>query len=70
MAKFTLVGVDGNAFAVMGYTANALRRAGLKDEVKTMQDKAMSSDYDNLLRVCVEYVDKANEALGLTDEED
>ena len=28
MEKYTLVGVDGNAFAIMGYTANALKREG------------------------------------------
>lgn len=69
MAKFTLVGVDGNAFCIMGYTANCLREAGLKDEVKEMQEKAMSSDYNNLICVCNDYVEKANEALGLQDDE-
>ena len=51
-----------NAFAVMGYTAKALRREGLSDLIDKMRAKATSGDYNNLLRVCVEYVDKANEA--------
>lgn len=60
--KYSLVGVDGNAYAVMGYTAKAMRREGFsQEEIKEMQDKAMSDDYDNLLMVCMEYVDKANE---------
>lgn len=68
MSRFTLVGVDGNAFCVMGYTANALREAGLKDQIKKMQSEAMSGDYNNLICVCADYVEKANEAMGLEDD--
>lgn len=60
--KYDLVGVDGNAFAVMGYTARALKLEGLRDLVPEMQEKAMSGNYNNLLCVCLEYVTKANEA--------
>lgn len=69
MKAFNLVGVDGNAFSLMGYTANALRKAGLGDKVDEMRKKAMSGDYDNLICVCNEYVEMANEALGLEDED-
>jgi hypothetical protein len=68
MERFTLVGVDGNAFSVMGYTERALRKAGLQDKVDEMYEKAESGDYYNLLAVCSRYVRMANEALGLTDE--
>lgn len=70
MKRFTLVGVDGNAFSIMGYTANALRKAGLKDKADEMYDRATSGDYYNLIAVCDEYVEMANEALGLEDDED
>lgn len=60
--KYSLVGVDGNAFSIMGYTGQALKREGMRDLVGEMQKKAMSGDYDNLLRVCMEYLDKANAA--------
>lgn len=60
--KYDLVGVDGNAFSVMGYTARALKLEGLRDLVPEMQEKAMSGNYNNLLCVCLEYIDKANEA--------
>ena len=60
MAKYDLVGVDGNAFCVMGYTARALQREGLGDLCDEMRTKAMSGDYDNLLCVCMDYIDKAN----------
>ena len=61
MAKYCLVGQDGNAFALMGYTARALRNEGLGNLVDEMQSKAMSGDYYNLIRVCDEYCDMANE---------
>lgn len=60
--KYSLVGVNGNAYAVMGYTAKAMRREGFsQEEIDEMYEKAKSGDYDSLLMVCMEYVDKANE---------
>ena len=38
--KYDLVGVDGNAFAVMGYTARALSREGLSGLVSQMRKEA------------------------------
>ena len=73
MVKYNLVGVDGNAFSIMGYTARALRREGLGNLVDEMQKKAMSGDYYNLIAVCDEYVEMANEKAaenGYEDEED
>lgn len=64
--KYDLVGVDGNAFAIMGYTSSALRREKLGGLVSEMMDRAMSGDYYNLISVCSEYIDKANEAAGDT----
>ena len=58
--KYNLVGVDGNAYAVMGYTSRALKNEGLPNLVSEMQEKAMSGDYNNLLCVCMEYLDIAN----------
>ena len=60
MSRFSLVGVDGNAFSVMGYTARALKRSGHPDLVDKMHEEATSGDYDNLLSVCMEYIDIAN----------
>lgn len=62
MAKYTLVGVNGNAFSVMGYTSRALKNEGLGDLTEEMREKATSGDYQNLLFVCMDYVEKANEA--------
>ncbi len=52
-----LVGKDGNAFAIMGEVSKTLRKAGLGDKVAEYKAKAMSGDYDNLLRVSMEYVE-------------
>lgn len=70
MKKYSLVGVDGNAFAIMGYTAKVLKMAGLYEKVPEMREEAMSGDYWNLIAVCDKYVDMANEALGLEEEDD
>jgi hypothetical protein len=62
MEKYCLVGVD--AFAVMGYVSKAMRETGFtKDEITAYLHKAMSGDYDNLLCVSMEYIDKCNERL-------
>lgn len=60
MAKYSLVGQDGNAFALMGYTSRALRDEGLRELVPEMQNKAMSGGYCHLIAVCVDYLDIAN----------
>ena len=46
-----LSGKDGNAFAIIGAVAKAMRRAGLsKEDVHEFQQTAMSGDYDNVLQ--------------------
>lgn len=52
-----LIGKDGNAFAIIGEVSKALKKNGQSNLVKEYQTKAMSGDYDNLLRVSMEYVD-------------
>ena len=65
---YSLIGVDGNAFAIMGYTANALKRTGHADLVAEMHERATAGDYYNLIAVCDEYIDIANE--GEEEEDD
>ena len=58
---FGLVGVDGNAFSVMGYTKNAMKKCGFsKNEQADYLQKAMSGDYDNLLAVSLNVLDECN----------
>ena len=74
MAKYDLVGQDGNAFALMGYTARALKNEGLRDKVDEMHSKATAGDYYHLIAVCDEYIQMANEKAEengyIDDEED
>lgn len=55
--KCRLTGEDGNAFAIIGRVIKALQKAGQGHLVSEFQSKAMSSNYDHLLAVCLEYVD-------------
>lgn len=60
-----ITGRDGNAFAIIGETTRALRNAGAsKEDIDAYKERAMSGDYDNLLRVTMYYVD-----IRLEDEE-
>jgi hypothetical protein len=55
-ADIDLVGIDGNAFSVMGTVIKGLKSAGNEDSViKSYQDDAMSGDYDHLLAVSLAY---------------
>jgi hypothetical protein len=48
--KGTLLGIDGNAFAIMGHFSKVARREGWsKDEIKEVLDDAMSGDYNHLV---------------------
>jgi hypothetical protein len=62
MAKYDvtvqLSGNDGNAFAIMGAVKSALRKAGAtQDELSEYVSDSMSGDYNNLLRVAMEWVE-------------
>ena len=70
MSKYDLVGVDGNAFAIMGYVANALRREGLGSLKNEFYTKAQSGDYDNVVATALEYIEKANEAAEAKENEE
>ena len=59
---YSLIGVDGNAYAVMGYVIRAMRETGFsQEEIKAYQKDAQSDDYDHLLCVSCEMIDKCNE---------
>lgn len=58
--KYSLVGVDGNAFAILGYTAKALKQSGHAELVEDMRKRATNGDYENLIYVCSKYIEIAN----------
>lgn len=62
MEKYSLVGIDGNAYAVMGYVKRAMIQEGAsKEDIQSYLDDAMSSDYSHLIAVSADMVDKLNE---------
>lgn len=53
-----LVGEDGNAFTIIGLVTRALKEEGVpSEEINEFQQEAMASDYDNLLRTCMDWVE-------------
>lgn len=52
-----LIGMDGNAFGVLGRVSKALTRAGYGDEVKEFTAEATAGDYDDLLATVQRWVD-------------
>ena len=50
-----LTGEDGNAFAIMGRAAKALRAAGRAKDVPAYQAEAMAGNYDHLLVVTMDW---------------
>ena len=55
-----LTGNDGNAFSIMASVKNALKKAGAsKEEIDQYLSESMAGDYDNLLRVAMDWVEVA-----------
>lgn len=53
-----LSGQDGNAFFIISRVGQALRKGGATHEQRDEFTKqAMSGDYDNVLRTCMEWVE-------------
>jgi hypothetical protein len=52
--KLNLVGLDGNAFSLMGAFRRAARKQGrTPEEIKAVLDDCMSGNYDHLLQTLV-----------------
>ena len=54
-----LIGQDGNIFNLMGIASRTLRRSGMRDQAKEMQDRIMGGDrqsYEEALGIIGEYV--------------
>ena len=60
--KLQLVGLDGNAFSVMGAFQRAARRQGWsQEEIKVVLDEAMAGDYNHLLTTIMDNVEDPDE---------
>lgn len=68
MKAYTLVGINGNAYSIMGYVRVAMYDAKMtKDDIDAYVKDATSSDYNHLVAVSCEMIDKVNEILGIND---
>lgn len=58
---YSLVVVDGNAFAIMGYVVRAMKECGkTTDDVSEYKKQAKSSDYHHLVIVSADMCDELN----------
>jgi hypothetical protein len=65
MKDFTLVGVDGNAFAIIGYVKKAMKEMRLtNEEISSYQKEAMSGDYNKLLCISMDVIEILNDFLN------
>ena len=54
--KLTLLGLDGNAFSILGAFQKAARRQGWTPaEISAVISEASSGDYDHLLQTIMEH---------------
>lgn len=77
--KYNLVGIDGNAYSIMGYVSTAMAQeceamgwdaAALKKEKDAYLNDAMSGDYNHLVAVSADMVDRINKAISGGSEDD
>ena len=58
--QMDLVGLDGNAFSLMGaFQRNARRQGWSADEISTVINECMSGDYDHLLNILIAHTEEA-----------
>lgn len=59
-----LIGVDGNAFAIIGRASVLLRRAGASPAyISAFTKEATSGDYDHVIQTAVAYLDAEPQGL-------
>ena len=59
--KYSLVGIDGNAYAIMAYVKKAMQREqSSSTEIKKYLSSAMASDYPHLVTKSQEIIDQLN----------
>lgn len=59
--KYSLVGIDGNVFVIMGYVSRAMKKEGRnKEEIDAYYERCKSGDYDNAVYESVIMIDELN----------
>ena len=67
--EYDLVGIDGNAFNIIGYVTKAMKEQGFSnDEIAKYKEEATASNYDHLLSVSMEKIDACNNRLNSNEE--
>jgi hypothetical protein len=71
-AKGSLIGVNGNAFALLGHFQKCAKKSGWsEEEINQVLKEAKSSDYDHLIDVLMSYLeDEEDEEECDEDDED
>ncbi len=65
-----LVGVNGNAFMIMGVFQRQAKREGwTQEEIDTVLDEAKSSDYDHLLATIINHCEVQEEPFNTEDDD-
>ena len=65
---YSLIGIDGNALAVIGYVSNAMKQCGYsRDAINMYRTDAMSGDYNSLLSLSIQMIDNCNILSGYDD---
>jgi len=60
-----LVGIDGNAIALIGYTTQCLRKAKWsRKDIEKFQQIALSGNYQNVIFTCVSVLNFEDESEG------
>lgn len=59
--NYSLIGVDSNAFAILGYVSKAMRKEKRSSqEIEEYIKNAKSNDYSHLLLVSQQMIEKLN----------
>jgi hypothetical protein len=60
--KYSLIGVNGNVFSIMGYVKKAMRKEGKSQaDIDGYLEEATSGDYSKLVSVSSDVIDKLNQ---------
>lgn len=63
MKQYSLVGVDGNVFNVIGYVINAMREShcSLKERSDFQKNILKLKSYEDVVNACMDELNKLNE---------
>ena len=69
--KMTLIGLDGNAFALIGaFSREAKKQGWTKEQVEVVTKKAMNGSYDDLLCTLMDNIEEPDAEPDFEDEDE